>query len=133
MGEPTKEVRLFTSIRRLLATVLELVQVRIDLLSTELELEKRRIFEGLLWGAIAVVVLIVGLVMACGFVMLLFWDSYRLVAAGVMTLLFLGGSVLLAMGAKHRLSNLAGIVHLSLAELKQDISKLRSTDDHEQR
>ena len=131
MGEPTKEVRLFTSIRRLLATVLELVQVRIDLLSTELELEKRRIFEGLLWGVIAVVVLSVGLVLACGFVMLLFWDNYRLVAAGVMALLFLGGSVLLVMGARHRLSNLTGIFHLSLVELKQDISKLRSTDDHE--
>lgn len=133
MGAPTNEVRLFASIRRLLATTLELAQVRIDLLGTEFELEKRRIFDGLLWGAIAVVVLSVGLLMACGFVMLLFWDSYRLVAAGVIALLFLGGGALLVRGARHRLKSVAGIFHLSVGELERDIAEMRSTNNYEQR
>lgn len=133
MGEPAKEVRLFASIRRLLATALELAQVRIDLLGTELELEKRRIFDGLLWGAMAVVVLSVGLLLVCSFVMLLFWDSYRLAAAGVLAGLFLGSGALLVMGARLRLRSLAGMFRLSLIELERDISDLKPTSDHEQR
>lgn len=133
MGEPAKEARLFASIRRLSATVLEIAQVRIDLLSTELELEKRRIFDGLLWGALAVVVLGVSLVLACGFVMLLFWDTYRLITAGALAGLFLGSGIFLVMGARRRLRSSDGMFQLSLNELEQDINKLRSTSDHEQR
>ena len=133
MGEPAKEIRLFASIRRLSATVLELAQVRIDLLSTELELEKRRIFDGLLWGALAVVVLSVGLVLACGFVILLFWDTYRLVTAGVLAGAFLGSGILLVTRARRRLTSLDGMFPLSLNELEQDINELRSTNNHEQR
>ena len=133
MGEPAKEIRLFASIRHLSATVLELAQVRIDLLSTELELEKRRIFDGLLWGALAVVVLSVGLVLACGFVMLLFWDTYRLVTAGVLAGTFLGSGIFLVIRARHRLRSLDGMFRLSLNELEQDIAELRSTNNHEQR
>ena len=133
MGEPVKEVRLFSSIRRLLATVLELAQVRIDLISTELELEKRRVFDGLLWGAIAIVVLNVGLLLACGFVMLVFWDSYRLVTAGVLTAFFLGAGTLMIMGARRRLRSRSGMFRLSLQELERDVSELRSSTHHEQR
>ena len=131
MGEPAKEIRLFASLRRLSATVIELAQVRIDLLSTELELEKRRIFDGLLWGAFAVVVLGVGLVLACGFVMLLFWDTHRLVTAGVLASAFLGSGILLAVMARRRLRSLDGMFRLSLNELEQDITELRSTNNHE--
>jgi uncharacterized membrane protein YqjE len=131
MGEPAKEIRLSASIRRLSATVLELAQVRIDLFSTELELEKRRIFDGLLWGTLAVVVLGVGLVLACCFVMLLFWDTNRLVTAGVLASAFLGSGILLAVMARRRLRSLDGMFRLSLNELEQDITELRSTTNHE--
>ena len=133
MGEPIKEGRLFESIRRLLATALELAQVRIDLLSTELELEKRRVFDGLLWAAIAVILLGVGLVMACSFVLLLFWDNYRLWAAGAMAFLLLAGGALLVRMARQRLRSVTGMLHLSLLELERDISDLRSSNTHEQR
>jgi uncharacterized membrane protein YqjE len=133
MGEPAKEARLFASIRRLSATVLELAQVRIDLLSTELELEKRRIFDGLLWGALAIVVLSLGLVLTCGYIILLFWDTYRLTAAGLLAGFFLGIGFLLVTEARRRLRNLDGMFRLSLNELEQDMTDLRSADDHEQR
>lgn len=44
---------LFNSLQRLLGTLLEIAQVRLDLLSAALEREKLRIFDGLLWGAVA--------------------------------------------------------------------------------
>lgn len=71
MGDSAATGGLFNSLRRLLSTALEMLQVRMELLGTELELEKQRILAGLLFGVAAVLVLIVGVVLACGFVILL--------------------------------------------------------------
>ena len=133
MSDPVQESGLFASLRRLLATLLEIAQVRLDLLGTEVELEKRRLFDGILWGAIALLALGVGLVLLCGFVILLFWDGYRLAAVGVMALLLLLLGALLMREARQRLHNPTGIFEISLAELKQDRAGLQSSSQYEQR
>jgi uncharacterized membrane protein YqjE len=120
MHDPDPQRGLFASLRRLLGTALEIAQVRIDLLATEVELEKRRFFDGLLWGAIAWLALDVGLVLLCGFVTLLFWEGYRLVAVGVMALAFLTLGVLLLREARARLRSPSGMFDASLAELESD-------------
>ena len=120
---------LFASLSRLLATVLQTAQVRLELLGTEVELEKRRLFDGLLWGGIAIAVLALGLVLLCGFVILLLWDGYRLTAVGGMTVLFLLAGGLMLNHARARLQNRSstkGMFDASLAELKQDQSDLTS-------
>ena len=131
MSGPVQESGLFASLRRLLATVLEIAQVRLELLGTEVELEKRRLFDGLLWGVVALLVLGVGLVLLCGFVALLFWEGYRLAAVGVMALLFLVGAVLLMREARHRLRNPTDMFVNSVAELKRDRTGLHGSDQHE--
>ena len=83
-------------------------------------MEKRRFFDGLLWGAIAWLALDVGLVLLCGFVTLLFWEGYRLVALGVMALAFLTLGVLLLREARARLRSTSGMFDASLAELRSD-------------
>lgn len=133
MSDPVRESGLFASLRRLLATALEMAQVRLDILGTEVEQEKRRLFDGLLWGAVALLVLGIGLVLLCGFVILLFWDGYRLAAAGAMTLLFLAGSVLLMREARQRLRNPTSMFHASVAELERDRAGLQASNQHEQR
>ena len=127
MRDPVRESGLFASLSRLLATVLHIAQVRLQLLGTEVELEKRRLFDGLLWGGIAIVVLGLGLVLLCGFVILLFWEGYRLVAVGGMTLLFLVVGGLMLNHARMRLQNRSsskGMFDESLAELKRDQTDL---------
>lgn len=131
MSNPVQESGLFASSRRLLATALEMAQVRLDLVGTEVELEKRRLFDGLLWGAVALLVLGVGLVLLCGFVILLFWDGYRLAAVGVMALLFLAGSVLLMREARVRLRNPTGMFSASIAELERDRAGLQASSQYE--
>ena len=133
MSDPVQESGLFASLRRVLATLLEMAQVRLDLLGTEVELEKRRVFDGLLWGAVAILVLGVGIVLLCGFVILLFWEGYRLAAVGVMALLFLVGSVLLLREARQRLRNPTGMFNASLAEAERDRAELQVSGQHEQR
>lgn len=136
MRDPVRESGLFASLSRLLATVLQMAQVRLQLLGTEVELEKRRLFDGLLWGGVALVVLGLGLVLLCGFVILLFWEGYRLAAVGGMTLLFLVAGGLMLRHARHRLGNrnsFKGMFDASLAELKRDQADLNGADPHETR
>ncbi len=131
MTGPNEAGGLFASLRRLLGTVLEIAEVRLALLGTEVELEKRRLFDALFWVAMAVLVLATGLVLLCAFVILLFSEGYRLPALGVMALLFLGGGLLLLRQAQQRLRSPEGMFGSSLAELKRDQAGLTSETRHE--
>ena len=132
MSDPVHDSGLFASLRRLLDTALEMAQVRLNLLGSELEIEKRRLFDGLLWGAVALLLLGVGMVLMCGFVVLLFWEGYRLAAVGVLALLFLAGAVLLMRQAQRRLRNPAGMFNASVNELERDRAELQASSQHEQ-
>lgn len=132
MSNPLKESGLFASLCRLLSTVLEMAQVRLDLFGTELELEKRRLYDGLLWGALALLIVGVGLVLLSGFVILLFWDGYRLAAVGTMAIIFLLLGGMLMHKARQRLRNPSGIFNASLGELKRDQNSLQASSQHEQ-
>ena len=95
---------MFVSLRRLIATAIELAQVRLELLLTEYEQEKLRIFGALLWTGFGLLVSGVGLLLMAQFIVMLFPDSQRLAGLGVMTLLFLGGGVWLIRAGIRKLS-----------------------------
>ncbi len=126
MSDPASPGGLFVSLRRLLATVLEMALVRLDLLSTELEIEKQRFLAGLMFGVAALLLLAVGAVLACGFVILLLWDGYRLPALGLLALIFFGCGVWLMRSAQARLRSPGGLFSASVAELRRDQSDLAS-------
>ena len=130
MTNATRESGFFSSLKQLLGTVLEIAEVRLELIGTEVELEKRRIFDGLLWAAMALLCLGIGLVLFCGFVILLLWDGYRLAAVGVLALLFVGLGTLLARHAKMKMQNSQTMFSASLNELKQDQTGLQQKNDH---
>lgn len=132
MSDPINTSSLYASLRRLLATALEMAQVRLDLLSTEIEFEKRRLFDGLLWGGVALLLLGIGLVLLCGFVILLFWEGYRLAAIGTMAAFFLVTGGLFMRTARLYLQKQAGIFSTSVAELERDRTELKNTAPHEQ-
>ncbi|MFZ4480350.1 MAG: phage holin family protein [Rhodoferax sp.] len=124
---------LFSSLGRLLGTVLEMAQVRLELLGTEVELEKRRLFDSVLLAIIALQLLGVGLLLLCALVVLLVSDPYRLVAVGAMTLLFLAAGLALLQSARQRLQSPDGIFKASVTELERDRTGLQRGEQHETR
>lgn len=120
MAEPAKPHGLFDSLRQLLATLIETAQVRLALLSNELEHEKLRLFDGLLWAALALLLLGLGVVLLCGFLLVLFWDDHRLLALGVLSLLLLTAGAALLRAARQRLRTPGGLFMTSVKELARD-------------
>lgn len=112
---------LFQSLRRLLDTVLGIAQTRLELIGTELEQEKLRLLGALWQGALALLLLGLALVCALGFVVLLFWDGYRLPAIGALVLLLGGGGLWTLGRARAALrSPEGGMFALTLGEFRRD-------------
>jgi len=129
MSGPAAEPGLLASLRRLVATSIEIAQVRIELFAVELEQEKLRVFDGLMWAALALLLLAVGLSLGAGLLLMLFWDGYRLPALALLCALFLGAGVWTARLARRRLSNPGGsAVDASLGELARDRESLRGRE-----
>ena len=126
MGRPASG-GLFNSLRGLLASSLGMARLRLELFGTELEVEKLRLLDALCRLGLGLLLLGVGTVLAAGFVLMLFWDSYRLAALGVMVLLFIGGGVGLLLWARAGLAaGTGGPFALSLGELQRDLNGLQA-------
>jgi len=122
---PATQTGLFAALRRLLHSAAQLALLRLDLLATDLELEKLRLVDVAVRALLGLMFIGLGLVLLIGFVLLLMWDSYRLAAAGVLTLLFLGGGGLLLQAAKRRLNDGEPMLAATRAEFARDQAALR--------
>jgi len=128
---PGENAGLFGQLQQSLGKVIELFRVRLALLGTELGLEKQRLAAGLFWGAAALMSLTLAAALFCSFVILLLWDSYRLAAVGVLTLIFLGCGLFLIQVAQRRLGAGSNLFSTSLAELERDRASFTSTTPNE--
>jgi uncharacterized membrane protein YqjE len=120
MSEPESGRGLFASLRNLLGTVVEIAEVRLALLSNEVEQEKLRLFDAVFWGALALVLLTVGALVLSAFVVVLFWDEHRVLALGALTVMWLAGGVWLLYSARQRLRKPGGPFSTSVSELQRD-------------
>lgn len=111
---------LVASLRRLLGTLLETAQVRLDLIAVEIEQEKQRLLTVLLLAVLALLLACVGLVLAAGLLVLAVAPPYRLAVLGVLTLLFLGAAAALVGRARAVLATPGGIAAASRGEIARD-------------
>lgn len=110
----------FGSLRNLLDSGLEQLQVRLALLGNEIEEQKVRVVEGLVMAILGAMLLAVAALLVCGFVLVLFWDGHRLLALGVMTALVGGGGAWLVQAGRARLRTSGEVFQASIDELRQD-------------
>ena len=111
---------IWASISRVLATLLDIVQVRLALLGTELEFEKQRLLTALWLGALSLVLLGLGLLLLCATLVLLLWDAYRAGALVGAALVFLLAGLGVLFQARRRLRSPSGLFRASVAELQRD-------------
>jgi uncharacterized membrane protein YqjE len=115
---------LFASLRRVLATLIELVHTRLELVGVELQVEVQRAASLLLWAFGALLCAIVAVVLLAGTVMIALWDTHRLLAAGCVTAFFAVAALGSALYARHRVRTRPHMFAGSLGELKRDVATL---------
>lgn len=115
---------LLHSLRMLLADMLATLSSRGELLQVEVELEKLRVF-GIAWFALATAFFLgLAVVVLTIFLMLLFWDTHRVLVAGLLGLAYALIGLYCAVIARQRWRVKSQMFTTSLAELDKDSARL---------
>lgn len=112
------------SARELARTLLSFAETRARIAATELEEQVARLAEILVWAAAALFFSGVALVFVAILIVLLFWDSSRVLATGLLAALFFGVAGVSALVARARLRERPKFLAATLAELKQDSERI---------
>jgi uncharacterized membrane protein YqjE len=119
------------SLRNLAGSLVALLRTRLELLATELEEERIRLARIAFWSCVALVFLLLGAVMSTLFVVVLFWDSHRELAVGLLALGYVGAGVIAVLLARSRMRTRSRLFSASLAELAkdQDGTRVRTSNE----
>ncbi len=123
--------RLLGSVSGVLATLLEIGQTRLALLSVELREEVDRMAVLAVWGAVAVLATGMAVLLAGLTIIFAFWDTHRLLASLMVT----GGFLALAGGAvlyvRQQLRDRPAFLGATLNELRRDQAGLAGSGDRQ--
>lgn len=115
---------LLASLRRAGATVVEIVYTRLELLTTEFEEERARVARALWLAAIGALCLATCAVLVVVFIVVLFWDTYRLQAIGVLAGGFGVAGIFTLLALRKLMTERRHMFEQSLAELRADHDRL---------
>jgi uncharacterized membrane protein YqjE len=119
------------AVGRIGATVLAMARTRLELATVELQEETQRLFGYLALGLTAAFLAAGALVLTVLFVLVVFWDTHRLLAVGGMAILFALGSAIVAMKLRSSLAARPPLLGATLAELRKDVEFAKGAS-HEQ-
>lgn len=108
------------SLRRLADTLLAILQTRLELLSNELEEERLRIAQMLLYGSVALFFFGLAIMILTAFFVVLFWDSHRLLVLGGFAALYFVAGLLVWNALRRMAREKSKLFSSSLAELADD-------------
>lgn len=120
---------LMGSIRQLLSTVTSIASTRLELLANELQEERLRLTQMLLFALFALFCFGVGILLLTAFIVVLFWDDHRLAVLGALSALFLALGALMAMLLRSKAQAKSRLFSSSLAELTEDRKQLSAGDE----
>ena len=115
---------ILTSLQSLASTIVAMAHNRLHLLSNDLEIAREGLISSLILVLVALFCLCFGVLLLSIFVVVLFWDSHRLLVLGSLALLFLaaGGASMLAFRA--HLAQRPRLFSRTLEELAHDRKQL---------
>lgn len=111
---------LMESLKRMAGTLLVILQTRIELLSNEIEEERLRVGQVLLYGSVALLFFGWAIMLLTMFVLVLFWDSHRLLVLGSFAALFFVAGLLACIALRRVARKKSKLFSTSLAELAVD-------------
>ena len=126
---PVASSGLMGSLKRLTSSLLAILATRLELLANELQEERLRLTQLLLLGVFAAFCFGTGLILLNAFIVVLFWDDYRLAALGLLTLVYLIAGAAAAMVLRARARAGSKLFAASLAELEKDRHALRGENE----
>lgn len=122
--EGERSAGLFTSSRRLAASLLEMVQTRLEIVSGEFEEERERLQELVVYGLMSLLLISFGVIFLTLVVVLLLWEEHRFAVLGAFAVIYLGlGAFAFAM-MRRKLRERSRLFAATIAELKKDRQSL---------
>lgn len=116
----TESTGLLQSSKRMVSTLLTIFQTRIELLSNEIEEAHLRFKQMLLYGSVALFFFGLSIMLMTVFVVVLFWDSQRLLVLGSLAALFFVAGLLVLNALRRVERERSRLFSTSLAELTED-------------
>ena len=112
------------SLKRLTGTLLIILQTRLELLSSEMEEERVRIEQILLYGSIVLFFTGLAIMLLTAFFVVLLWDEHRLLVLGGFSASFFLVALLALAGLRRVARGKCKLFSVSLAELVSDRDSL---------
>ena len=112
------------SLRRAVAHLIELAHTRLELLSVEMEARLLNSRHVMLWSVVALFSVSLTMLMLSVTVLIVFWDTHRLLAAGAITAFFALMAVSAALVVRHRVRERPRLLAATISELSRDAASL---------
>jgi uncharacterized membrane protein YqjE len=116
---------LLESLRNLSVSLVSIIHTRLELLSTDISVEREQLTTFLILVLVALGCAGIGVVLLAILIVVAFWETHRLLALAGLTGVFLMGGVGLGGYAMHRVRTKPRLFAASLAELSKDRQQLR--------
>lgn len=121
-----REEGLLASLKTLTLTLVDVVQTRLELLSSDVAEERAHLTAILISALVALFCIGVGVVLLAVLIVVMFWESHRLLSLGLLTAVFLATGAGLWGVAMHKLRNKPRLFDASISELAKDRDHLSS-------
>ncbi|MDO8261982.1 MAG: phage holin family protein [Gallionella sp.] len=117
------------SVKRLLSTLISIASTRLELLANELQEERLRLTQMLIFALFAMFCFGIGILLLTVFIVVLFWDDHRLAVTGVLSVTFFALGLLMVMLLRSKAQAKYRLFSASLAELARDREHLGASHD----
>lgn len=117
---PDADSGLMASVKRLLSTLASIVSTRLELLANELQEERLRLTQMLIFALLALFFFGLGILLLTVFIVVLFWDDHRMAVTGALTVVFFASGLLMVVLLRSKAQKKSRLFSASLAELARD-------------
>ncbi len=124
--QPGPALRVLDSLKAASATLISIVQTRLELLGVELQEQFYDSVRFLLWGIVVIALAGMGIVMLSLSLLIAFWEEHRLLVALLLGTGFLAASAMIFLALRHSLARRANPFQATLHELTKDQGELRA-------